>query len=344
MTRTRVGSKRLLRDLNRSIVLNLIAAHAPISRTDVAREGHLPAATVTHIVGDFVRAGLLTETQSEESSGGRRPVHLAINPSAGHVVGVKLREDGMTVAVCDLACNVVHHMEAPLAGQLAPFQVVEGIASAVAACISQAGIAQTSVLRVGVGLSGLIDSARGICRYSAILGWTDFELGPALEYKLRLPVRIDNDVNTLAVAERHFGAGRDAEDFLLVTLGRGIGLGIVVGGEIYRGAHGGAGEFGHMTVDTPASAPPCNCGKRGCLEAVASDYGILRAATGVEPGHRVSEAVDALTLRARDGDERLRAIFARAGAAGRGRRGQPSQHLRSHTLCYWAASACVPAI
>src|SRR5581483_2827053 len=99
MVVTRTGSKRLLRDLNRSIVLNLIAERGPISRTDVAREGGLPAATITRIVGDFVQAGLVTETQSEESSGGRRPVHLRINAAAGHVVGVKLREDGMTIAL-----------------------------------------------------------------------------------------------------------------------------------------------------------------------------------------------------------------------------------------------------
>jgi predicted NBD/HSP70 family sugar kinase len=315
MPTTRAGSKRLLRDLNRSIVLNLIAARAPISRTDLAREGRLPAATVTHIVSDFVHAGLVTETPSDESRGGRRPVHLAINPSAGHVVGVKLREDGMTVAVCDLACNVVRHIEAPLTAGVAPFQAVDGIAQAVEACIAQAGIARSSVLRVGVGLSGLIDSTRGICRYSAILDWRNFELGPALEYQLRLPVRIDNDVNTLAVAERHFGAGRQADDFLLVTIGRGVGLGIVVGGEIYRGAHGWAGEVGHMTIDRSESAPPCNCGKRGCLEAVASDYGILRAATGADPGHHVEEAMSTLTARARAGDERIRAIFAQAGAA-----------------------------
>jgi len=276
---------------------------------------NLPGATITHIVGDFVRAGLVSETQSEESSGGRPPVLLAINPGAGHVAGVKLRENGMTVAICDLGCNVVHHVEAPIAPSAVPYQAVETIAAAVESCIGEAGITRSGVLGAGIGLSGLIDSARGICRRSAILDWTDFELGPALEYELRVPVRVDNDVNTLAVAERHFGAGRDASDFLLVTIGRGVGLGVVVGGEIYRGAHGGAGEFGHMTVDTSESAAPCNCGKLGCLEAIASDYGILRAATGEDPGHHVEEAMSALLGRAREGDVRVRAIFARAGNA-----------------------------
>ncbi len=315
MLPTRTGSKRLLRDLNRSIVLNLIAARSPISRTDLAREGNLPAATVTRIVGDFVGAGIVIETQSEESSGGRRPVHLTINPDAGHVVGVKLREDGATVALCDLACTVVHHCEATLASGAEPHEVVAVITAAIERCIEEAHVPRGRVLGVGVGISGLIDSARGLCRYSAILGWTDVELGPALEFKLRMPVRVDNDVNTLAVAERHFGAGRDIPDFLLVTIGRGIGLGVVVGGEIYRGAHGGAGEFGHMTVDTSPDAAPCNCGKRGCLEAIASDYGILRAATGEDPGHHVEDEMGTLVNQANAGDPIIQAIFARAGVA-----------------------------
>jgi len=314
MVATRTGSKRLLRDLNQSIALNLIAARGPLSRTDLARESGLPAATISRIIGDFVAADLVLETASDASSGGRRPILLRVNPTAGYVVGVKLREDALTVAVCDLSCAVIYQCEATLPDP-APHRAVTTIAAAVERCIGAAGVARRAVLGVGVGLSGLIDSARGLCRYSAILDWRDVDLGPALEYKLRLPVRVDNDVNTLAVAERQFGAGRDAADFLLVTVGRGVGLGIVIGGEIYRGARGGAGEVGHMTVDTSPDAPPCNCGKRGCLEAVASDYGIVRAATGVEPGHRVEAAMRDILDRAIAGDAATRAIFMRAGAA-----------------------------
>src|SRR5664280_1496306 len=291
MLTTRTGSKRLLRDLNRSIVLNLIAARARISRTGLARESGLPAATITHIVGDFVRAGLVVETPSEESSGGRKPVLLTLNPAAGYVVGVKLREDGMTVAICDLDCAPLYHAEAPLIPSLEPYKAVEAIAGAIEHCITAAGVPRSVVFGAGVGMPGLVDSVHGICRLSAILHWNAVEIGPALEYKLRLPVRVDNDVNTLAVAERHFGAGREVGDFILVTVGRGIGLGVVVGGEIYRGSHGGAGEFGHITVDTSEQAALCNCGKRGCLEAVASDYGILRAATGADPGSQVEQSM-----------------------------------------------------
>ncbi len=315
MTATRTGSKHLLRDLNRSIALNLIAERGPLSRADLARRSGLPTATVTHIVSDFVAAALVSETAAEESTGGRRPILLRINPTAGHVVGVKLREDGLTVTVCDLSCAIVHCREDVLPLDATPAQAVAVIGAAVDAALRDAGVERRRVLGVGVGLSGLIDVTQGVCRYSAILGWRDVELGAALEAVVRLPVHVDNDVNTLAVAERHFGAGRDAPDFLLVTVGRGIGLGIVVGGEIYRGAHGGAGEFGHMTVDPSPAAPLCNCGKRGCLEAVASDYGILRAAMNSDPGHHVEDTMDALIERTRAGDARTRAIFTRAGTA-----------------------------
>ena len=317
MSATRTGNKRLLRDLNQSIVFNMIVERGSISRTELAKQSGLPAATITRIVGNFLSAGLVSEVSSEESSGGRRPVLLSINPSAGYIVGVKLREDSMTVAICDLNCTIIHALEENTLANTdtLPHRVVEAIAEAVKRCLSEAGISVRKVLGVGVGLSGLIDSSRGICRYSAILNWRDVELGPALEFKLRLPVRMDNDVNTLAVAERYFGAGRDAANFLLVTVGRGVGLGIVVGGEIYRGSHGGAGEFGHMTVDTSADAPLCNCGKRGCLEAIASDYGILRAATGIDPGHHVEDTIGTLIDRARMGDANTQAIFTRAGNA-----------------------------
>lgn len=315
MASTRTGHKRLLRDLNQSIAFNLIMEHGSISRTDLAKRSKLPAATITRIVGEFLAAGLISEKLAEESNGGRPPVLLSLNPYAGYVVGLKLREDSMTIAICNLSCAVIYSVDEQIVGEATPECVVETIAEAVKRCVGAANIPISKVLGVGVGLSGLIDSAHGICHYSAILNWRDVELGAALELQLHLPVRIDNDVNTLAVAERYFGAGREAANFLLLTLGRGIGLGIVIGGEIYRGSNGGAGECGHMTVDTSVEAPLCNCSKRGCLEAIASDYGILRAATGADPGHHVEDAIDILIERAQQGDAAMQAIFTDAGRA-----------------------------
>jgi len=312
---TRTGSKQLLRDLNQSIVLNLLSERGPLSRTDLARQSGLPAATITRIAGDFLSAGLIAEASTAESSGGRRPTLLELTPGAGHVVGVKVREYGATLALCDLACGVVYQCEAPLPTDSSVGDAVRTIGAAIEHCIADSGVDRNRVLGAGVGLAGLIDSERGVCRHSSILGWRDEPLGPDLSRYLDMPVLIDNDVNTLAVAERLFGAGRGVSDFLLVTVGRGIGLGIVIGGEIYRGARGWAGEFGHVALDTSPEAPLCNCGKRGCLETVASDHGILRAATGADPGHHVADAMEAVLARALAGDPDVIAIFHSAGAA-----------------------------
>lgn len=315
MAQMRTGSKQLLRDLNQNLVFNMIAARGAISRTDIVRETGLPAATVTRITREFALARLITEevTTTADPNGGRRPILLRINPTLGYVIGVKLREDSMTLAVCDLGCTVVSSYEAPLPEGKVPYEVCTAIASAVEDALRQAGVPRQRLLGVGIGLAGLIDSAAGMCRYSAIMGWRDVELQAPLEYKLRAAVRLDNDVNTLAVAERLFGHARATSDFIVVTVGRGIGLGIVIGGDIYRGSTGGAGEFGHTTIDMSEDAPVCNCGKRGCLEAIASDYGILRAALGRDPGDHVEAEVQALLQRADEPE--VQRIFARAGHA-----------------------------
>jgi predicted NBD/HSP70 family sugar kinase len=138
-----------------------------------------------------------------------------------------------------------------------------------------------------------------------------------VEERIGIPVHIDNDVNTLAMAEKWFGAGQGVDDFLVVTVGRGVGLGIVVNGQLYRGARGGGGEFGHTVVDP--QGPRCDCGKRGCLEAYVADPALLRQAREAASEGRLGkiEAADLTTTRmvelARDGEPVLREIFARAG-------------------------------
>jgi predicted NBD/HSP70 family sugar kinase len=126
------------------------------------------------------------------------------------------------------------------------------------------------MLGVGLGVPGIAAEGRVD---SPLLGWAGFALGDDLQDALGVPVLVDNDVNTLAVAERLYGRGHDIADFVTVTVGSGIGLGIVIDGEVHRGARGGAGEFGHVCVDP--DGPLCGCGNRGCLEALVGDAGLV---------------------------------------------------------------------
>lgn len=309
----RPGSKRLLREMNRHRVLQLVVDRGPISRTELARDSGLTASTITHIAADFVLAGLVTEVASTEGGIGRHPVMLDLDPSAGYLVGVKLRDDDMTVAVCDLRCEILFSCEASVPPDALPGEAVTVVARNVEDAIAAAGIDRQLVLGVGLGVPGIADSERRWIVFSHARKWRDVNFGRMVEDSLGVPVWIDNVVNTLAIGQRRFGDVCDSTDFLLVTIGRGIGMSAVIGGQLHRGNRGAASDLGHVTVDSSPYAPPCNCGKRGCLEAFASDYGIVRAAIGRDPGPSVERFIEQIVEDARGGDPRLRALFERAG-------------------------------
>lgn len=311
------GSRGLIRDINQSLLLNLIQADGSISRADLARRSGLSPATVSGIIHFLVRDGLVLEKAVGVSRGGRRPIMLALNPDAGYVMGVKLTENTIVTALTDLNAQVRQRLTVPLADAGDPATVADALSQAVTQLLRTSGVNRAKLRGVGVGLAGIIDASRDILRYSPIFDWHNVPIRQMLRKRLRVPVYIDNDVNTLTMAEKWFGAGRGVDDFLTITLGRGIGMGIVVRGQFYRGSNGGGGEFGHIVIDP--SGPVCDCGKHGCLEAFASDPALLRdAASAIQAGRlpgltERSLTIERLVKAAQQGDAVARQLFADAG-------------------------------
>jgi N-acetylglucosamine repressor len=273
------GSRSLSRDLNASLLIELVRRFGPISRADLSRQSQISAPTVSAIVGQMLARGTFSEVAVAPSSGGRPPVLLQLNPKAGYVVGIKLRSDGLTTVVCDLDAGVVATDETSVALVGDPAAAIAAVEAATRRVLRGAGVARTKVLGVGIGLPGVIDSLRGSCQFSHLLQWHEVELAAPLQRRLRLPVWVDNDVNTLAIAEKWAGEGIAARDFITLSVGRGLGLGIVIDRRVYRGAVGGAGEFGHVIVDP--DGPECECGRFGCLEALVGERGLLRRVSQV---------------------------------------------------------------
>jgi predicted NBD/HSP70 family sugar kinase len=201
---------------------------------------------------------------------------------------------------------MVDQRQLPVGDDKSPEAIVAVLAEAVTEL--RRAHPQRAVLGMGVGMAGGIDRRSGVCRFSPFQGWRDVPLRGMLEKKLGLPVVIENDVNTFTMAEKWFGSGVGLSDFLVITLGRGIGMGMVLIGQLYRGGCGGGGEFGHTTV-TP-DGPQCDCGKRGCLEAFAADPAILRRLRSSLGRDVTMEQAVAL---ARQGDSVALGIFAAAG-------------------------------
>jgi predicted NBD/HSP70 family sugar kinase len=169
-------------------------------------------------------------------------------------------------------------------------------------------LSQGRILGVGIGISGFVDAEAGVDLYSPILGWREVPIRAPLEQRLGLPVYVENDVNALTLAERWYGAGRNFRDFICITVGEGIGAGVVIGGELYRGAAGGAGELGHTTINP--DGPRCRCGERGCLEVYASDRFLLHQASAL--GY---QGIPELITAAQNGDGTARQVFHDMGRA-----------------------------
>jgi predicted NBD/HSP70 family sugar kinase len=303
----RTGATGLTRDLNRAAILRLIASSGPIARTSIARQLGLSPATVTSITRELIESGIVRTADRAPSRGGRPALLLEIVGRAAHAFGVKIAPDHLVGVVVDLDGVVITQLEERL-----DLVRSDGLGAAVGVLRRWLKEAQqkTPLLGVGLGVPGVVDSALGTVT-SPMIGWREFPLRDELQSALGIPVLVDNDVNTLAVFERLYGRGRDAEHFVALTLGRGVGLGIVAGGDIYRGYGGGAGEFGHVTASL--DGPACPCGKRGCLEAVVADPAL--AATARERGvigKRQSSA--ALVRKANAGDVAAQAVYAEAAA------------------------------
>jgi predicted NBD/HSP70 family sugar kinase len=313
MSRHPLGSRDLIRAINRSAVLNTIKTHGAISRTEIAQRTGLSAATVTGITAELIQKGLIFEKEEGDSRGGRRPILLAINPRGGYVVGIKLMEERVIGAITDLEATVITEHT----GQLQNHSLdtaVDTLVAVVDALVMAVDVDKEHLLGIGVGLAGIIDAKKGVLRHSPIFGWRDVPLLDILRSRINVPVYIDNDVNTLTLTEQLFGAGQGIDNFLTITIGRGVGMGIVVNGQLYRGASGGAGEFGHTVIDP--DGPLCACGKQGCIETYVSDPGLLRLASESFARGALSRKVKnvhELIALVEEGDPAARAIFIQAG-------------------------------
>lgn len=292
-----------MRTLNRSIVLNTIKTLGPIDRARIARQINLSPATVTTITADLISQELIFEKEPGDSRGGRRPILLAINPQGAFVVGIKLTETHAIAALTDLEATVLAKRSSDLPGS-DPESAIELMAQLTNSLLVEANIPSDKLIGVGVGLAGIVDFQKGILRQSTYLGWRNLPLRDLLREKINAEVYIDNDVNTLTLAEVWFGCGQDIENFLTITVGRGIGLGIVTNRQFYRGAGGGAGEFGHTVIDPDGAQ--CDCGKRGCLETLVGDPGLLRQAKfAFEKGELLAQpqSIGELAQMAQDGNQ-----------------------------------------
>jgi predicted NBD/HSP70 family sugar kinase/biotin operon repressor len=309
----RTGSLESLRERNRLRVIDALRTRGAISRADIARQTGLSRSTVSSLVGDLQAAGLVVERVAQTAvaaspQGGRPPVLVALDQSAGAVVGLDFGHDSLRVAIADLSYAILAETAVDLEVDTAARDALDTAARLVDELIHAAGVQRDRVLAAGMGLPGPIDRESGLVHSQPILpSWVGLDPAREMEQRLELPVHLDNDANVGALGESTFGVGRGTHVMAYLRLSAGIGAGLVINGRPFRGARGIAGEIGHVLVDP--DGPICRCGNRGCLETFVAGPALCEL---LRRSHGPLTVRDLLRL-AEEGDARCQRVIADAG-------------------------------
>lgn len=256
-------------------ILRKLYYSGTVSLTTLSRQTHKSLPVVTQAVGDLVEDGILTERGVAPSTGGRRPaVFLFSDRYVKYLVCVAMDQFVARVAIYDQFKNRRTDVGAFEVENFGSGSWLSDLMDFIDDHISSSGIARTDILGVGIGMPGFVNKEKGI-NESLALG-KDFKLRDHIAGSLSLPVYIENDSSLIALAELRLGAGQSTSNIMVVNIGWGTGLGMIIGGELYRGHSNYAGEFSHIPLSE--SETLCSCGKRGCLEVETSILAMVRKA------------------------------------------------------------------
>ena len=297
------------RSHNRRVVLEMARLHGPIGRTDIARRAHLTAQAVSNIVGELVAEGLLLEHGRRRIGRGQPPIQFTVNPEGGATIGIEIGARRLTVVAVDLAGRLRAQRRVALS-DTDPEAVLPLIGRAVAAIRAELPAGPTGMLGIGVVMPGPF-GVEGLTSVgpTTLSGWSGLDAGALIEAATGEPCFVENDATAAAVGERLHGAARALGTFCLIYFGQGLGLGIMIDGRPFSGAHGNAGEIGHVVV--APGGRPCACGNRGCLEQYASVEALQ--ARLAESGH-VDTGLEAIGRLHAAGDATIRAWIDEAAA------------------------------
>ncbi|MGH2839555.1 MAG: ROK family transcriptional regulator [Solirubrobacteraceae bacterium] len=305
------GSLESLRERNRRQLIDTLRRRGSASRADLARLTGLSRSTVSTLVADLQASGMVVEqdTGTRTSQQGRPPTLLALGRSAGLVLGIDFAHEHVHVAIADLSRTILAERQQDLDVDTSAARALDLAVELADEVVNAADVDGDRILGAGVALSGPIDIEAGTVHAGKILpGWAGAKPVDELSARLGVHVHLDNDANLGALAEVTLGAGIGARDAIYLMVSGGIGAGLILGGELYRGSGGTAGELGHVLVDE--SGPICRCGNRGCLEMMAGGHAIIAL---LRPSHGDDLTIDAVMALAAEGDSGARRAIADAG-------------------------------
>lgn len=286
LTDFRPATSETARLINRRIALNFIRLYQPMSRADLARRSGLQRSTISSIIDQLIDEGWVTEGAIGRSPRGRRPRNLHLNVERAGILGVELRPELTTVGLAGIDARFMGQVQ--FATAATPEQFVRDLAAAT--CALRRAHPRVLCEGMGVSLPGRVDKGGNLV-FAPNLGWPPVAITRMIEDAVGLPVNVENAANACALAELWFGRHPEqVKNIVAVTVSEGVGVGLLLNGQLVHGAHSMAGEFGHVSLAD--DGPPCRCGRRGCWERYASNSAALQyyaAIGGASPSPRFED-------------------------------------------------------
>lgn len=295
-------NQHVVKKENKSLVLETIKEKAPISRASIAQITGLNKGTVSSLVGELIDEKLINESGTGESSGGRRPVMLLLNETAGFTIAVDLGVKSMLGVLTDLRGHIVAEKRVKFSDnkyeEVLPllYELIDHLNNA-------APPSEYGVVGIGVGVPGVVTN-EGEILLAPNLGWKKVPLQQLLHNKYQIPITVENEANAGAYGEKVYGIGQKSQEIVYTSISIGIGVGLILDGKLYKGLRGFSGELGHMTIKMDED--PCRCGNKGCWELYASEQALLDQAEAL--GYK-NVTLDQLMEAAQNGEEKALQLF-----------------------------------
>jgi N-acetylglucosamine repressor len=300
------ATQQLTKQHNRDLVLKTIFDHETISRAEIARGTKLTRTTVSDVVAGLLTEGLVREVGPGSSSGGKPSILLSLVADSRYLIGVNLAQDKFIGAVVNLRGEIKETVELPVHGgdrekalQLV-YQIIDQLVKNV----------WEPVVGIGVGAPGLINTREGIVINAVNLEWRDLPLAKMLQERYKLPVSVLNDSQATAIGEFVYENPTSDGNLIVVNVKHGIGAGILINGSLYQGDGGGAGEIGHVMIQENGAL--CRCGRRGCLETVASAQAVVERIHSRSNSDKVLD-LDEIETKFKQGDPLVKEVVLDAG-------------------------------
>ncbi|MCV2523067.1 transcriptional repressor XylR [Bacillus velezensis] len=283
-----IADQAFVKKVNQKLLLNEILKNSPISRAKLSEMTGLNKSTVSSQVNTLMKENLVFEIGQGQSSGGRRPVMLVFNRKAGYSVGIDVGVDYINGILTDLEGTIVldqyHHLECN-----SPEITKDILIDMIHHFIANMPQSPYGLIGIGICVPGLIDKNQKIV-FASNSNWRDIDLKSFIQKKFNMPVFIENEANAGAYGEKVFGAAKNHDNMIYASIGTGIGIGVIINNDLYRGVGGFSGEMGHMTIDF--NGPKCSCGNRGCWELYASEKALIKSLKTKEKKVSTQDIID----------------------------------------------------